>query len=385
MYYPSAAQKPEEPYKTTTAKYYEKPTENQYYKESTKEPSYYPSATKRPAGSYESTNGRYSEKPTKYNEESTKKPTYDQSPTKKPAEPYKPTTAKYHESYPQTTSKYDAVPAPYPSHSAPYTPPYPSHPTPYGAPHPAQHPAESFSHYSSPYTTTPYEDSDPHAAIPVAPAPPPHVVFVNKEKRAECFAAEASVTMRVHGRGRMDSLQPGMEILSRSPLGELRWESVVGFLHMSRDDARHASQIVTIEHSAGELRATQHHILYVYSEGSWRSGSIGQLKLGDLVRPTASEATMPFRVLAVRRDLTTQGLVAPLTLSGNMNVDGVETSVYAKSLQMEVPHVAVHAAWYSWRLLVQISSLVSQPVAQLRLLLLPTFILSSAGVTMKAV
>eukprot|EP00929_Paragymnodinium_shiwhaense_P061570 TRINITY_DN3075_c0_g1_i3.p1 TRINITY_DN3075_c0_g1~~TRINITY_DN3075_c0_g1_i3.p1 ORF type:complete len:378 (-),score=75.55 TRINITY_DN3075_c0_g1_i3:438-1571(-) len=155
------------------------------------------------------------------------------------------------------------------------------------------------------------------------------VTFTGAAGTPSCFAMESSVQVEgLSGQQPLSSLRAGDRVLANGEFTE-----VVGFLH----DLPKEGAVVVIEHASGELRATSNHVLLVDGQDK----QAGAVQIGNMI--PLSDGSLS-RVVAVRRDAA-QGLRAPLTKSGLIDVDEVVASNYAVSHGIEVPHSAMHAAF----------------------------------------
>jgi len=126
---------------------------------------------------------------------------------------------------------------------------------------------------------------------------------------------------------------PGEVLVDSVPLAQ--YESALGFLHSLPGDA----SFVTIEHEAGELRASGNHLLF-NGEGNAMAAQL--YATGDELLLSSGLRT---RVLGMRKDTTEHGMFAPFTASGTMAVEGVQTSNYATVRNLNIPHSAMHASF----------------------------------------
>eukprot|EP00929_Paragymnodinium_shiwhaense_P017609 TRINITY_DN12709_c0_g1_i1.p1 TRINITY_DN12709_c0_g1~~TRINITY_DN12709_c0_g1_i1.p1 ORF type:complete len:424 (-),score=55.12 TRINITY_DN12709_c0_g1_i1:402-1673(-) len=149
-----------------------------------------------------------------------------------------------------------------------------------------------------------------------------------------CFAAEA--TVRVQG---VEDPQPLAELrLGDRVLAGGKFCDVIGFLHTLREK----SDMVVIEHAAGELRVSSNHVVLVNGEDK----EAGSVMIGDLLSLADGRFS---HVVAVRTDKA-MGMISPLTASGLIDVDEAVASTYANPAGMQVPHSAMHAAFFATRL-----------------------------------
>lgn len=169
-----------------------------------------------------------------------------------------------------------------------------------------------------------------HHVIIIAGQAPGHTLNVNPA----CFSADGLVQVE-------DEPKP-------VPLAMLRqgqrlydgfaFTDVLGFLH----DVPHSSRIVSIEHEGGELRVSASHLVLLDGEDKLAS----QVVVGDrLLRPQGAVA----EVLALRQDTAAVGVLAPLTSSGLISVDGTSVSNYATVDTIPLTHASAHAAFFPAR------------------------------------
>jgi len=126
---------------------------------------------------------------------------------------------------------------------------------------------------------------------------------------------------------------PGEVAVDSLALAE--YESKLGFLHSLRGDA----SFITIEHEAGELRASGNHLIF---------NAAGEAVAADLYKPGDElllTSGLRARVLSLRKDSTEHGMFAPLTASGMVAVEGVQASNYATVSNLNIPHSAMHASF----------------------------------------
>jgi len=126
---------------------------------------------------------------------------------------------------------------------------------------------------------------------------------------------------------------PGEVAVDSIPLAE--YESKLGFLHSLHGEG----SFVTIEHEAGELRASGNHLIF---NAAGEAVAAELYTAGDeLILTNGLRA----RVLGLRKDSTEHGMFAPLTASGTVAVEGVQASNYATVGKLNIPHSAMHASF----------------------------------------
>eukprot|EP00929_Paragymnodinium_shiwhaense_P111242 TRINITY_DN789_c1_g1_i3.p1 TRINITY_DN789_c1_g1~~TRINITY_DN789_c1_g1_i3.p1 ORF type:complete len:414 (-),score=76.64 TRINITY_DN789_c1_g1_i3:204-1445(-) len=179
-----------------------------------------------------------------------------------------------------------------------------------------------------------------------------------------CFAAEAAVLSEA-GQMPLATVRSGEMLLAASGSHGFFADKVLGFLH----DLREPAEMLTIEHSSGELRVSANHKLLL--EGSMGK-AVEEKQAQDVIAGDAlfvgAESSM---VLAVRHDATSSGLRSPVTASGYVTVDGVVASSYATVAGLQVPHASLHAAFFPLRALNPLAPFSSVRLDGLIALLLP--------------
>eukprot|EP00928_Gymnodinium_smaydae_P039871 TRINITY_DN2714_c0_g1_i1.p1 TRINITY_DN2714_c0_g1~~TRINITY_DN2714_c0_g1_i1.p1 ORF type:complete len:435 (+),score=78.21 TRINITY_DN2714_c0_g1_i1:64-1368(+) len=167
-----------------------------------------------------------------------------------------------------------------------------------------------------------------------------------------CFPGDASASVEGRGAVPLSELQTGDRVQVQRPSGELVYEPLLGFLHSTKG----ASRFLRIQHSSGELSASANHLVFV-ADGTSKLAS--ELKVGDQVLAVAgaeSEKAVPSAVLSVNVVSGEEGMIAPLTMTGSIVVDGTVASAYAThSTSAFIPHGALHALFFPARLLARAS------------------------------
>eukprot|EP00929_Paragymnodinium_shiwhaense_P017229 TRINITY_DN12625_c0_g1_i1.p1 TRINITY_DN12625_c0_g1~~TRINITY_DN12625_c0_g1_i1.p1 ORF type:complete len:394 (+),score=65.92 TRINITY_DN12625_c0_g1_i1:107-1288(+) len=172
-----------------------------------------------------------------------------------------------------------------------------------------------------------------------------------------CFAQEGSVQI----------LKPrpplgGRHLEERQSLSQLRigdtvrggddFSRVIGFLHVLHGQ----SKTLVVEHAAGYLRLSGNHLVFVDGQAKMA----GAVKIGESISLADGRLS---QVLAIRSDMS-MGMISPLTASGFINVDGARASTYAATFGLEVPHAAMHSAFFGARLAVGLSGLLARGSAK---------------------
>jgi len=166
-----------------------------------------------------------------------------------------------------------------------------------------------------------------------------------------CFPGDASASVQGRGAVPLANLAAGDPVLVQRSSGELAYEPLVGFLHATKGSSR----FLAVEHMGGELRASANHLIFV-ADGTTKLAS--ELQAGDalLALDAKSEKAAPSTVLSVRTVSGEAGMIAPLTMTGSIVVDGAVASAYAThSPSAPIPHGALHTLFFPARLLARAS------------------------------
>eukprot|EP00929_Paragymnodinium_shiwhaense_P061426 TRINITY_DN3067_c0_g4_i1.p1 TRINITY_DN3067_c0_g4~~TRINITY_DN3067_c0_g4_i1.p1 ORF type:complete len:389 (-),score=23.71 TRINITY_DN3067_c0_g4_i1:220-1386(-) len=167
----------------------------------------------------------------------------------------------------------------------------------------------------------------------------------------QCFTGASTVLVRGRGPTPLASLSSEDEILVPDGFGSSRYEPLLQFLH--RDETTtSSSSYLSVLHEHGQLWASDSHIVFTTdASGLKKDVPVSQLASGDDLHLAGSEVgdvrARGSRVLAVRRSHDASGMYAPLTASGQVIVDGVVASCYARPFsRLQVTHGAIHAAMF---------------------------------------
>lgn len=181
-----------------------------------------------------------------------------------------------------------------------------------------------------------------------------------------CFPRTAMA--RVEGRGSvaLEDLVVGDNIFVQSETGEFTYEPLIGFLHSTRSP----SSLLSVTHAGGEFQASANHLVFVASAGGQTSKLMSELRVGEQLLLAPKEAggkSVSSSILAIRTTIDAAGVLAPLTASGSIVVNGVVASVYAShSSKVHLPHCALHAVFFPVRMLSRLAfgRFVSGPAAR---------------------
>eukprot|EP00929_Paragymnodinium_shiwhaense_P001328 TRINITY_DN101552_c0_g1_i1.p1 TRINITY_DN101552_c0_g1~~TRINITY_DN101552_c0_g1_i1.p1 ORF type:complete len:374 (-),score=41.85 TRINITY_DN101552_c0_g1_i1:263-1384(-) len=171
----------------------------------------------------------------------------------------------------------------------------------------------------------------------------------------QCFPGESEVQVvdihRETVRGSpMQEVRIGDAVLVQNSYDEFTFQPILSFLHSTEAVI---SKLITIVHSGGELKASPSHLILTVDDERRQSTSAENIRIGDqLVMGTAGAPAKTTTVLSVHGSHATTRMLAPLTASGTVVVDGVTASNYAASgLGSSIPHIAVHASFFPVRFL----------------------------------
>eukprot|EP00929_Paragymnodinium_shiwhaense_P114454 TRINITY_DN82852_c0_g1_i1.p1 TRINITY_DN82852_c0_g1~~TRINITY_DN82852_c0_g1_i1.p1 ORF type:complete len:402 (-),score=42.99 TRINITY_DN82852_c0_g1_i1:137-1342(-) len=173
----------------------------------------------------------------------------------------------------------------------------------------------------------------------------------------ECFPGDATVDVAGQGRTSVSDLRVGDSALVQRSTGEFAYSRIRGFLHHLAEDR---SEYLTIVHTSGQLRISGSHLVFVERSHVRSDTTAGHVTSGDkLIAVGDSDEEITVRVMAVLRSPGAKGMYAPLTESGTLVVDGVAASNYATAFApLDIPHGAMHASFFSSRIVQVIWDLV---------------------------
>merc|ERR1711988_168687 len=147
------------------------------------------------------------------------------------------------------------------------------------------------------------------------------------EANLVCFPENAQVRGQNGQKIRMKDLTVGTKIIG--PKGPV--ETVTNFIH--RDESVDGAYL-RLKTSRGALELSTNHLVFLRSAGTRRAVLAHTVRLGDVLAHRDGDAT----VMAIE-PFVARGAYAPLTMSGELEVDGFSASCYA-----EFPsHAAAHA------------------------------------------
>eukprot|EP00747_Dinoflagellata_sp_TGD_P166389 gnl/TRDRNA2_/TRDRNA2_189101_c0_seq1.p1 gnl/TRDRNA2_/TRDRNA2_189101_c0~~gnl/TRDRNA2_/TRDRNA2_189101_c0_seq1.p1 ORF type:complete len:443 (+),score=80.62 gnl/TRDRNA2_/TRDRNA2_189101_c0_seq1:121-1449(+) len=143
-----------------------------------------------------------------------------------------------------------------------------------------------------------------------------------------CFPGHAKVTTR-QGPIDLASVEIGDELLVEETPGRLNFAPVLTFIH--RLPASMERSYVEVAHEFGTFRASEMHLVFTCTDSDVDRVDkyTGDLQPGERLCAVDGAVTMPSRILDVRRLRSTSGMMAPLTSTGTIVVDGVVASNYA--------------------------------------------------------
>eukprot|EP00929_Paragymnodinium_shiwhaense_P107882 TRINITY_DN74223_c0_g1_i1.p1 TRINITY_DN74223_c0_g1~~TRINITY_DN74223_c0_g1_i1.p1 ORF type:complete len:410 (-),score=42.06 TRINITY_DN74223_c0_g1_i1:61-1212(-) len=169
----------------------------------------------------------------------------------------------------------------------------------------------------------------------------------------QCFPGDAKVQVR--GRGLVDvrTVALGEAVLTSIAAGQVQYEPVLDFLH-KMDSSPGGEDYMAMEHSAGSVRASRSHLVFVVDAragGLRGSKQASDVEVGDCLAVADDDGNGLCRlVLSVEATHGSSGMFAPLTASGTIVVDGVAASSFAIRNNLRVSHGSLQAAMFMVRL-----------------------------------
>ncbi|ESO92051.1 hypothetical protein LOTGIDRAFT_121665 [Lottia gigantea] len=156
-----------------------------------------------------------------------------------------------------------------------------------------------------------------------------------------CFPPTGSV-QTLHGWKTMGQLTVGDKVLSINSAGQLEYSPVIAFI--DRNDLEFEKYLTLHTEDDTDITLTSKHLIYASGTNSSNFESYDvvyadDIMEGDHVLITSSEkgAISPTRVVTIS-EKTLQGVYAPLTVNGNIVVDGVVVSCYAVVSDANLAH-----------------------------------------------
>lgn len=175
-----------------------------------------------------------------------------------------------------------------------------------------------------------------------------------------CFSGESSIQSETRGYVQMKDLHTGEKVLSKTVDGVPVFSEVIMFLDKNSQKQATFIHIETEDHFSLEI--TDKHLIYVsktnYSD-DFSSAYAEEVQVGQFVLVSNSTNNfIPSKVVALTKK-TSSGVYAPLTIEGNIVVDGVLTSCYGVMNN----EVIAHAAFAPVRAVHWILQYISYPYA----------------------
>ena len=150
-----------------------------------------------------------------------------------------------------------------------------------------------------------------------------------------CFASDSLVTMADGSLKSIQDLNKGDKVLTADPFtGEITTDTVVTFLAVNK---------TKIIHDNGDKTLTDYHLIYAgLSKDAKDSAAIFAKDLTEqhYVFQLSNATLTSYKIRRVLK-VTKRGYYAPLTLSGNIIVNGVVSSCYASVRNQWLGHIAM--------------------------------------------
>jgi len=139
---------------------------------------------------------------------------------------------------------------------------------------------------------------------------------------AGCFPGDALVQTAAREWVRMSDLRVGTEIISRNAAGEEEVSTVYTFLDRIPEAK---ARFIHISHDKGSLSISPMHLLYRYAANERLEAVYAKtVRVGDFINVDGAKSEVDG---VSTRDA--EGWYAPVTMNGNLVVDGVMTSAYS--------------------------------------------------------
>lgn len=149
-----------------------------------------------------------------------------------------------------------------------------------------------------------------------------------------CFPAHATVELKNGQRIAMESLKVGHEVKTLDNNGGAKYSEVIAFLHRMPAGI---NVLLRFDLKGGlHITLTSEHLIYIVArDGMSRSAVFARdVQVGDKL-VTSGDMVVPVLTITL---VEGTGLYAPLTMDGNMFVDGVLVSCYAHVRSHELGH-----------------------------------------------
>eukprot|EP00898_Chlorokybus_atmophyticus_P005778 jgi/Chlat1/6200/Chrsp44S05798 len=157
-------------------------------------------------------------------------------------------------------------------------------------------------------------------------------------KQAFCFPGDATVQLENGQKIAMSKLMPGARVQTLNKNGKVVYTDVMLFHHAVNGPADGApSPMLSIayesEGRAGSLRLSPEHMLYTAPSTNASAVKVVPamaLKAGDLVLVESAGRSVAVEIVGISKAAAASSYYAPETMSGNLLVDGVLVSTYAR-------------------------------------------------------
>ena len=172
----------------------------------------------------------------------------------------------------------------------------------------------------------------------------PHCCFADgykDEAWGGCFSSDSVVKLENGADLRVRNLQIGDIVQVMTEEGKLGYSEIVMFADFKPDIPRASHVLIETENPAKRITLTPSHLIFTTSNSSesrLKSKQAGKVLPGEFLQVSSQGKLVPSlvrRVSVVKRT----GMVAPVTMQGNVIVDGVLCSCYAMIADHDIAHM----------------------------------------------
>lgn len=155
-----------------------------------------------------------------------------------------------------------------------------------------------------------------------------------------CFSSDSVVKLENGADLRVRNLQIGDIVQVMTEEGKLGYSEIVMFADFKPDIPRASHVLIETENPAKRITLTPSHLIFTTSNSSesrLKSKQAGKVLPGEFLQVSSQGKLVPSlvrRVSVVKRT----GMVAPVTMQGNVIVDGVLCSCYAMIADHDIAH-----------------------------------------------
>lgn len=172
-----------------------------------------------------------------------------------------------------------------------------------------------------------------------------------------CFSSESTVKMENGADLPVRNLQIGDIVQVMTEEGKIGYSEVVLFADYKPDIPRASHVLIETENPAKQITLTPSHLIFTTSNSSesrLKSKQAGKVLPGEFLQ-VSTQGTLVSSLVRKVSIVKRTGMVAPVTMQGNVIVDGVLCSCYAMITDHEIAHMvfsplrlARSFAWNLW-------------------------------------